>query len=307
MNQILLIIILGLFSTVTVGAQNIYMKHNEKGFWIYEGKDKVMFFQRHPNDSIPGMNRSNYFHPVYDLNGNCITEDFPQDHLHHRGIFWAWLQIIVKNENIADTWHLRNFIQEIDQVEFKTNTSGNGELEYSSFWYTKNNTEIPFMLEKTKVKVYQRTRNYRQIDFQIELRALQYELQIGGSPDEKGYGGFSIRMKTDENTFFSGLDNQIIDPQNTAIQAGHYVSISNPHQKSGVSIISHLKNPGTPAWILRQTGSMQNCAWPGSEPVPVSINEPVLLQYSVIIHKGKPKQVPFEKILLKKIKTPKDY
>ena len=34
--------------------------------------------------------RSSYLHPVYAPNGVVITDDFPKDHWHHRGIFWAW-------------------------------------------------------------------------------------------------------------------------------------------------------------------------------------------------------------------------
>ncbi len=280
----------------TLQAQNIQMQRTDKGFWINEDDNRIMFFQRHSNDSIPEFSRSNYFHPVYDLNGNIITEDFPEGHPHHRGIFWAWLHIIVNGKNIADTWHLQNFSQNVEQMGFKTNAEGNGELEYSSFWYTKNRPQIPFMREKNEITIYKRKRNYRQIDFQIELVALEHGLEIGGSADEKGYGGFSIRMNTNENTHFSDSEKQSIEPQNTAIDAGSCVSISNRETKSGVSIISHPLNPGMPAWILRQTGSMQNCAWPGSSPVALPVNQPLTLKYTLIIHKGNPKRVPLERI-----------
>jgi len=39
--------------------------------------------------------RANYLHPVYGLDGEVLTEDFPEDHAHHRGIFWAWPHIRV--------------------------------------------------------------------------------------------------------------------------------------------------------------------------------------------------------------------
>jgi hypothetical protein len=81
---------------VPSNAQIIHFEKDEGGFWIKQGKTKVLFFQREMNDSIPEYARNNYFHPVYDLNGNVITEDFPEDHLHHRGIFWAWHQILIK-------------------------------------------------------------------------------------------------------------------------------------------------------------------------------------------------------------------
>ena len=37
--------------------------------------------------------RANYVHPLLDLDGEPLTEDFPADHPHHRGVFWAWHQV----------------------------------------------------------------------------------------------------------------------------------------------------------------------------------------------------------------------
>ena len=34
--------------------------------------------------------RSSYLHPVYTPNGAVVTDDFPRDHYHHRGISWTW-------------------------------------------------------------------------------------------------------------------------------------------------------------------------------------------------------------------------
>src|SRR6266545_3354648 len=41
------------------------------------------------------MRRSCYLHPVDAPDGTLLTDDFNPDHLHHRGIFWAWEVIAV--------------------------------------------------------------------------------------------------------------------------------------------------------------------------------------------------------------------
>ena len=286
-----------LFTSLAVSAQKIHFSIDNGGFWIMENSQKIIFFQRDMNDSIPEYARNNYFHPLYDLNGKCITEDFPQDHLHHRGIFWAWHQILVNGKPVCDSWDIKNFTQNIDQIEFRQNKEGNGILTYSSFWHTKDKAEDPFMRENTTVTVYPRNHNYRRIDFTIQLRALEYNFSLGGSDDVKGYGGFSIRMKTNESTVFTDLNNRKITPSNEAINAGQMVDISNPKMKNGVTIISWPQNPGEVKWILRQTGSMQNCAWPGREPVGISVTQPTELKYTLLIHNGKRKNIPFDKIL----------
>src|SRR5699024_3188858 len=38
--------------------------------------------------------RSNYIHPLYGLEGEMLTRDWPEGaHPHHRGIFWAWPEV----------------------------------------------------------------------------------------------------------------------------------------------------------------------------------------------------------------------
>jgi hypothetical protein len=294
MSYRIVIIIALLLASFYGEAQKIHLKREKNGYWIMEDNKRVFFFNRDVNDSVASHARNNYFHPVYDLNGNCITEDFPADHLHQRGIFWAWLQLIVDGQHVADGWHLQNFTQEIDQVEFLFNDKGQGVFSYSSFWELANRPDNPIMRENTKVVVYPRTAHYRRIDFTIELHALEHNLKIGGADNEKGYGGFAIRLKTDDNTVFTDLANNRISPQELAIDAGLMVDVSNPAMKSGVSILAWDENPGKTQWILRQSKSAQNAAWPGREPINISVTKPTVLKYSVIIHKGNRKRVPYK-------------
>lgn len=286
-----------LLLSMTTYAQKIHLKKEGNGYWILENQDKIFFFQREMNDSVPAFARNNYFHPVYDLNGNCITEDYPADHLHHRGIFWAWHQVLVNGEPICDPWDTKNFWQNINEFEFLVNENGNGIIKYTSYWHAADRPNDPFLMEKTVITVYQRTNRYRQIDFSISFRALENNLTIGGSDDEKGYGGFTVRLKTNELSQFTNAEKEKIEPINLAMAAGQFVDISNPELKRGVTIVSGSNNPGEDRWILRQTGSAQNCAWPGRIPVPFFVEEPTNLNYTILIHKGKLKKIPIQRII----------
>lgn len=298
MKSIGLIIFL-IFLTVTakLNAQLIHFEKHPNGFWILENKQKVFFFQKNMNDSIPGYARNNYFHPVYNLNGEVITDDFPADHPHQRGLFWAWHQVLINGEAVCDPWDTRDFFQNVSDVEFWVNEEGKGVLRYTSFWHSTLKPDDPFLMEKTEVIIHQRTNRYRQIDFTLHFSALEHGLMIGGSDDEKGYGGFTLRMKTNAQTQFSSELEKPIIPQNLSVAVGQYVHISNPELKSGVTIVSSSENPGEVRWILRQTGSAQNVAWPGRSPVPFKVGEPVQLKYSLLIHKGKTKHLPLDRIL----------
>ena len=39
--------------------------------------------------------RASYIHPIYDIKGNILTDDFPDDHYHHRGLSWMWPKIFI--------------------------------------------------------------------------------------------------------------------------------------------------------------------------------------------------------------------
>ena len=76
-----------------------------QGYWFSEGETKVLFYQAERKALPDGQAaRSNYFHPLYDLDGNVLTEDFPKDHIHHRGIFWAWHQVRINGTTVQDQW-----------------------------------------------------------------------------------------------------------------------------------------------------------------------------------------------------------
>ncbi|MDP7251477.1 MAG: PmoA family protein [Planctomycetota bacterium] len=48
--------------------------------------------------------RSCYIHPLFDLGGRPLTDDFPKDHFHHRGVFWTWPLMKARGRNVQ-TWH----------------------------------------------------------------------------------------------------------------------------------------------------------------------------------------------------------
>lgn len=298
-NKLIPVLTLFILIGFSVSAQKIHISKEKNGFWIIENGEKIFFFQRDLNDSIPTYARNNYLHPVFDLNGNCITEDYPSDHLHQRGIYWAWHQVLLNNKAICDPWELNNFTQKIENIEFSIAKNKNGIFSYTSFWETLDNTADPFLKEQTVITIHPKSKNYRQIDFSIKLLALENNLKIGGADNEKGYSGFSTRIKTNEGTVFTNRDNEIITPQNLPISAGQIIDISNSKEKFGITIISWPQNPDGKQWILRQSKNMQNCSWPGRIPVDISTLEPIVLKYTLLIHRGKRKKIPLYKIIQK--------
>src|SRR5690606_5758022 len=108
--------------------------------------------------------RANYIHPLYTLDGEVLTEDFPADHLHHRGIFWAWHQLYINNKRIGDGWDIENFrwditsVKEIKQLD-NSKAMQAEVLWKSNQWLDVNGNEQPVVKETTTVRVYSKETN----------------------------------------------------------------------------------------------------------------------------------------------------
>ena len=95
----------GAIAAARVEQGAVRITKDPQGYWFTEGDTKVLFYQAERKALPDGQAaRSNYFHPLYDLDGNVLTEDFPKDHIHHRGIFWAWHQVRIDGKTVQDQW-----------------------------------------------------------------------------------------------------------------------------------------------------------------------------------------------------------
>lgn len=107
------IILIGL--TFTNGsAQMAILEDVEKGaLTVRDGQVDVLtyrFGDQLKKGLDPEQTRSCYIHPLYSLNGKVLTEDFPEDHLHHHGIFWTWPIVKTRGQD-TQTWHPTNLRQ----------------------------------------------------------------------------------------------------------------------------------------------------------------------------------------------------
>ena len=295
---------------VDLHAQYFTVKNTEAGVEIKEGDQKVLFYQKSSKSLNGQYERANYVHPLYGLNEEILTEDFPEDHPHQRGIFWTWHQIILNGTKIADGWTCDNIAWDVQDTQVTTNNI-QAILRTTVLWKSEledNHPEpVSIVRENTEITVYRSTSQFRMIDFKIAHTALVDSLQIGGSEDAKGYGGFSPRLKLPEDIRFIS-QNQEITPQDTAVKAGPWMDFYGSYNgtnapQSGVALFSHPDNPGHPQpWILRSEKSMQNVVYPGRTPVALPKGEPLTLKYRLVIHSDDIDQNSLEELYKQYIK-----
>ncbi len=283
----------------------IKMQKADDGILFTENNENVLFYQIQPKNKDGKFERCNYIHPLWGVDGTVLTEDFPADHLHHRGVFWTWHQIWIGDQRIGDPWEIIDFEQEVTEVEFMAQKSGVGELKTEVDWksekWKKQGVKIPYLKENTTITIHPKSGNYRKIDFEIRLLAMEENLTIGGSEDVKGYSGFSIRMVLPDDVLFSGTKGEV-EPKNTAVNSTGYVNISGTvledQKQGGVVMVDDSANPDYPQkWILRKRRSMQNAAYPGNKVIPISTTEPLVLKYSLLVYSGKLSDKKIQKII----------
>lgn len=217
-----------------------------------------------------------------------ITQDFPSDHGHHRGIFWAWHQVWVGDKKLGDPWVCQDFVWDVESVR-TTRLGESLSLQAAVLWKSPAHLDaagqmVAVVREATEITVHPAEQNYRLVDFAVSLLALVDGVRIGGSEDVKGYGGFSPRIKLNPEQHFESADG-IVEPAKTAIQAGSWINIAD--DTTGIAILSRTTNPKpNDRWILRRKNSMQNVVFPGRQPVAVSKTKPTVLNYRLVIHSG---------------------
>ncbi|UCD61893.1 MAG: PmoA family protein [Flavobacteriaceae bacterium] len=285
---------LGFLLIPLYGTTQLTYKESEAGIQIKEGAENVLFYQKQTKSRNEEFSRNNYIHPLYGIDGSVLTEDFPEDHPHHRGVFWAWHQVVIGDRKLGDSWACKDFIWNIKNIEI-SRSGENLNLMVSTHWQSPKwispeGTQKPFLLENTKISIYPRKDNYRIVRFEIALLALEKNLKIGGSEDEKGYGGFSVRLQLPEDIRFSSIEGSVA-AKNTAVEGGKWMNVfgsfTNKNNRSGIAIFSHQDAlEDKEKWILREKESMQNCVFPGRKSVTVSTTNPTILKYSLLIYEG---------------------
>ncbi|MEN8227026.1 MAG: DUF6807 family protein [Bacteroidota bacterium] len=273
-----------------------------QGVELFENGKAVFFYQKEPKSLTGAYICNNYIHPLYTLNGDTITEEFPVDHPYHRGIFWSWHQLYINNQSIGDGWIMEEISQEVVEMEFST-TKNSATLKLNVLWKSlllKN--EDAFIVENTTIIVHQLKSGLRRLDFEISLQALVPGVSIGGSDDEKGYGGLCARIKLPEDLLFTSTEGSIT-PKRLQVIAGPWMDFSGTFsaggEQSGLTIFCHPDTPNYPApWILRQKSSMQNIVFPGRERVEIAMDQPTILKYSLIVHAGNADNVDLVKFQL---------
>jgi hypothetical protein len=222
--------------------------------------------------------RSTYLHPVYAPDGTVLTDDFPKDHPHHRGICWAWPVVRFEGQTF-DVWAVQGMYQRFVRWISKQASQDQARLAVENGWFVGNRKAVKEIVEFV---VHPAAGGRRAFDVTLTLEAVDKPVEIAGR-EKKGYGGFGMRFAPREDTVIrtdAGIEPKDSDlsvhpwAELEAVFAGH---------RAGARIEVSPDNPGAPnGWCLRHYGYL-GVSWPGLQSWTLQRGKPLKLKYRVTL------------------------
>jgi hypothetical protein len=263
------------------------------GLWE---KQRPVFLYNYGVLSKPGVpadrDRSTYLHPIYGLDGEVLTDDFPKDHYHHRGLFWAWPHVRIDGANY-DLWDIRGIHQRFEQWLDRRAGAGAAILGVQNGWYIG---ETKVMQERVWFTVYPAAADSQAIDLDCIWIPIGKPVTLAGA-EEKSYGGLTLRYAERTQTVITTPQGN--KPDDLAMTRLPWADLSaqfaGAPKQSGAAIFIGPDHPDyPPTWLTRHYGAL--CVgWPGVTPAIFQPGEQIHCRYRVWLHRGAPGQTELER------------
>lgn len=254
---------------------------------IYEGDAPVMRYVKGeilPEGIPEDRRRSTYVHPIYSLDGKVLTDDFPKDHYHHRGLSWMWIKVSY-DDVTKDLWTLKGIRQKYIRHEQRADASS-AELKVYNGWF-ENGTGRKVIDETATLIAYPASEAGRIIDCTLVFAAVDTPVEIGVS--DTGYSGLNLRFAPRKDTIITSSRGPVTKDENRARYAWADLSarFGESQDFDGITIFDHRSNPHFPTgWTLRFYGVLQPAFTSNSADYRIEPGKPLTLRYRLYVHAG---------------------
>ncbi len=271
----------GQFAFRAVDAKSLELTENGAPVFVYN--HGTMLAPGAPADRA----RCCYLHPVYAPNGVVITDDFPKDHFHHRGISWMWPVVIVDGQKY-DLWTIKGILARSEKMENRAVGRDHAELSLRNGWYIGERKVVE---ENVQIIVHPTVDGRRDIDFSMTFKPVGADVQIAGSPDEnKGYGGFNIRFPPREGTRIDTASGRDVKDSDLVPNAWAELTATYGGKPASARITVDPKSAGFPnGWCLRHYGFL-GANFPGLKPYKLEAAAPLAMKFTVTLGDGSPQK-----------------
>lgn len=276
---------------------------SDKSLGLWEGDKPVLVYNHGviTGKDVPVSDsrrrRACYVHPLWGLDGELLTDDFPRDHYHHHGIFWTWPQVTIDGVK-HDLWMYKDIQQRF--VRWIDRRAGPlaGVLAVENGWFVG---ERKVMIERVWIRSFQATGGSRAIDLDFVWTPVDRPITLQGQ-GRKSYGGLTVRFNVlprNDATIVTSADAarpkgdpstaKKVDLVNTPLAWADLTSkFPGAKARSGAAVFVPPSHPNyPPTWLTRHYGAL--CVgWPGVKPRTFAPGKPFRLRYRIWIHKKDP-------------------
>ena len=283
--------LLGLTALSLHGAETSFRfaDVSDKSLGLWEGSRPVLVYNHGviaSTNAPADRARSSYVHPLYGLDGEVLTDDFPKDHYHHRGLFWAWPHVKIGSEEV-DLWMLKGIRHQFERWLKRDAGKTSATLGVQNSWFLGDRKVVD---EKVWLRVAAATRDARALDVELTLTPLKEPLTLRGA-EGKSYGGLTLRFAPFKGeTIITTPDGRTKDdlPIAHLPWADLSAQFTGAATSSGAAIFIPPSHPDfPPEWLTRHYGVL--ClGWPGVNGQTFAPGKPIRCSYRVWIHRGVP-------------------
>lgn len=270
---------------------------NDKSLGLWEGERPVLVYNHGviSRTNVPADRaRSSYVHPLYGLDGEVLTDDFPVDHYHHRGLFWAWPHVKIGDQE-TDLWMLKGIRTQFERWLRRETSPAGAVLGVQNSWLIGDRKVVD---EQVWLRVLPATRDGQAMDIELTLTPVAEPLTLRGA-EGKSYGGLTLRFapRTGE-TIITTPDGRTKEdlPITHLPWADLSAQFAGAAAPSGAAIFIAPSHPNyPPEWLTRHYGVL--CVgWPGVEAQTFSPGQPIRCAYRVWIHRGVPEAARLKQV-----------
>ncbi|RMF98839.1 MAG: hypothetical protein D6741_09120 [Planctomycetota bacterium] len=233
--------------------------------------------------------RGDYIHPLFGPNGRVLTDDYPADHPHHRGIWWTW-PVVRWNDRVGDIWAVVDVWAFPVAVERVVSGPVFAELTVTNVW--KFGAEkTPIVRETVRIRAFRRSpQGEGLLEVEVRLLALCDNVSIAGRPKasyggQGGYSGFALRAAPADGQKITPF----VDPPEKELRCSwlDYVANFDGKGPAGMTLVEHPSNPGYPnPWYEYPNLNCVMPSWPEEREVAVPRDKPIVLRYRMWVHSG---------------------
>jgi len=225
-----------------------------------------------------------YIFPLYTPGGVSLLDDFPQDHYHHRGLFWAW-PVVEVGGRTYDLWMNMTIKDHTSSPPHNTSTAGYARLEAFNTWQIDGRDVVR---ENLVLMVFPAKGPSRDLTAEITLEAVAGSVTLKGSREpSKSYGGFSARFAAREDTILRA-DGDVLT-KDEDLTPRHWAELEGVYggKRAVLRITTDPSDSGAPyQWCLRKYGFV-GASFPGrtatQDGFTLQPHKPITLKFDVTV------------------------